>query len=57
VAQVLTYIYQITGRKMPGGARRPTGRTDARPKAPVLTIDPELAEPRSGRGKPRGVEA
>jgi flagellar biosynthesis protein FlhB len=57
VAQVLTYIYQITGRKMPGGARRATGRPGVRPKAPVLTIDPDLAEPQRGRGKPRGVEA
>ena len=56
VAQVLTYIYQLTGRKMPGAAR-PAARRGVRPKAPVLTIDPDLAEPRYGRGKPRGVRA
>lgn len=57
VAQVLTYIYQLTGRTTPGGARRPAGQPGVKPKAPVLTIDPELAEPQRGRGKPRGVEA
>src|SRR5262249_25557660 len=41
VAQVLTYVYQLTGRKMPGGAKRAAGRPGAKPKAPVLTIDPD----------------
>jgi flagellar biosynthetic protein FlhB len=42
VAQVLTYIYQLTGRTVPGakGARRPQGR----PQKPVLAIDPALSE-------------
>jgi flagellar biosynthetic protein FlhB len=54
VAQVLTYIYQLTGRSSaPGTARRPT---KGRPKLPVLTIDPELSEPRRGRPL-EGVEA
>jgi flagellar biosynthetic protein FlhB len=46
VAQVLTYIYQLTGRSAPGSARRPT---KGKPQRPVLTIDPELSEPRRGR--------
>lgn len=53
VAQVLTYVYQLTGRAVPGakgakGAARgasPKGR----PKMPVLTIDADLTEPRRGR--------
>jgi flagellar biosynthetic protein FlhB len=54
VAQVLTYIYQLTGRSSaPGTARRPT---KGKPKLPVLTIDPELSEPRRGRPL-EGVEA
>lgn len=58
VAQVLTYIYQLTGRTVPGGkgagARRPQGK----PQKPVLTIDPELSEGRVGRANGRfGVRA
>jgi flagellar biosynthetic protein FlhB len=48
VAQVLTYIYQLTGRAMGGkGPRKPHGK--GRPQRPVLDIDPSLAEPRRGR--------
>src|SRR6185436_3504445 len=48
VAQVLTYIYQLTGRATPGtkGPRKPQGK--GRPQAPTLTIDPDLSEPRTG---------
>jgi flagellar biosynthetic protein FlhB len=54
VAQVLTYIYQLTGRAVPGGkdARRPQGR----PQKPVLTIAPELSEGKRGRAR-FGAEA
>jgi flagellar biosynthetic protein FlhB len=57
VAQVLTYVYQLTGRVVPnakGGARKPSA--GVRPKAPVLDIDPELVEPRRARGARRGIE-
>jgi flagellar biosynthetic protein FlhB len=56
VAQVLTYIYQLTGRSAPGTARRPSAGK-GRPKVPVLAIDPELSEPRRGRAPRNGVEA
>jgi flagellar biosynthetic protein FlhB len=48
VAQVLTYIYQLTGRTLPGkkAARR---ERQGRPTPPVLDIDPALTEPRRGR--------
>jgi flagellar biosynthesis protein FlhB len=48
VAQVLTYIYQLTGRTPPGGKRRPTGAKPAA-KKPELKIDADLAEPRHAR--------
>jgi flagellar biosynthetic protein FlhB len=55
VAQVLTYIYQLTGRSTPAKAPRP-GQPRPKPSVPVLTIDPELTEP--SRGKRRtGVRA
>jgi type III secretion system FlhB-like substrate exporter len=55
VAQVLTYIYQLTGRTPPGGKPRPAGARGAKvtPKKPVLDIAAELAEPRTGRPSPR----
>jgi flagellar biosynthetic protein FlhB len=57
VAQVLTYIYQLTGRSsVPGTAPRPP-KGNGKPKVPVLTIDPSLSEPRRGRGPHSGVEA
>jgi flagellar biosynthetic protein FlhB len=57
VAQVLTYIYQLTGKATPGakGARR--AAVKGRPKVPVLAIDPDLSEPRGGRAPLSGVEA
>ena len=71
VAQVLTYIYQLTGRApRPKGPR--AGQGKAAPKMPVLTIDADLTEPRppgmaevpqmqdairGRRGPDRGVEA
>ena len=63
VAQVLTYIYQLTGRTPPGGKPRPAPAKGAKaaPKKPVLNIDAELSEPRppgtAGRPAPRGADA
>ncbi len=65
VAQVLTYIYQLTGRTPPGGKNSKSGRTPspspgqpkAKPKMPVLTIDADLTEPRRGRAPRTGAEA
>jgi flagellar biosynthetic protein FlhB len=55
VAQVLTYIYQLTGRSAPAKAAR-AGHPRPKPTMPTLTIDPALTEPT--RGKPRsGVRA
>lgn len=49
VAQVLTYVYQLTGRTPPGAkGPRPRG-PNAKPVRPTLTIDPDLVEPRRGR--------
>jgi flagellar biosynthetic protein FlhB len=55
VAQVLTYIYQLTGRTPPGGKPRPAAARGAKaaPKKPVLDIDAELSEPRRARPSPR----
>lgn len=58
VAQVLTYIYQLTGRAAAGTSSRPAqGKGKGKPKMPVLSIDAELSEPRSPetagrRGRP-----
>jgi flagellar biosynthesis protein FlhB len=46
VAQVLTYIYQLTGRTV-AGAKRPAG--PAKPQKPEIAIDAELLQPRRGR--------
>jgi flagellar biosynthesis protein FlhB len=54
VAQVLTYIYQLTGRRVPGSKQRLA--PGAKPVRPVLTIDPDLLEPRRGRPR-RGGDA
>jgi flagellar biosynthetic protein FlhB len=52
VAQVLTYIYQLTGRTVAGG-KRPNG--PAKPphalKKPEVAIDADLLEPRRGRAQ------
>jgi flagellar biosynthetic protein FlhB len=55
VAQVLTYIYQLTGRNAPKGKGPRTAPGKVKPKMPVLSIDPELSDPQ--RGRLRGVEA
>jgi flagellar biosynthetic protein FlhB len=60
VAQVLTYIYQLTGRSTPGTSPRApqgngNGKGKAKPTKPVLTIDAELTEPQ--RGPLKGVKA
>jgi flagellar biosynthetic protein FlhB len=55
VAQVLTYIYQLTGRTGLKGKRARPAQSNGKPKVPVLTIDPDLSEPQ--RGPLRGVEA
>jgi flagellar biosynthetic protein FlhB len=59
VAQVLTYIYQLTGRTPPGGKPRPAGAKGPRPapKKPVLDIAAELSDPKRGRPSPEGVDA
>jgi flagellar biosynthetic protein FlhB len=49
VAQVLTYIYQLTGRSATPGTSPRSPKGKAAPKKPVLTIDPELSEPGRGR--------
>jgi flagellar biosynthetic protein FlhB len=61
VAQVLTYVYQLTGRTAPGASKpragKPTGKRAGKPKVPVLSIDPTLTEPQRGRGPFAGAEA
>jgi flagellar biosynthetic protein FlhB len=69
VAQVLTYIYQLTGRTAPRAKRGRTsspspgqpnpspGQPKSKPKMPALVIDPDLIEPRRGRAAFTGVEA
>jgi flagellar biosynthesis protein FlhB len=62
VAQVLTYIYQLTGRSSPGTSPRPQGQGkkangNSKPKMPVLSIDAELSEPRRGRSPRTGSKA
>jgi flagellar biosynthetic protein FlhB len=52
VAQVLTYVYQLTGRAAPGSAAR--SRNVKAPRKPELAIDPQLLDPalrRAARGK------
>jgi flagellar biosynthetic protein FlhB len=58
VAQVLTYIYQLTGRNVPGGHKPRAGRPTpkSKPRMPVLSIDPSLTEPQKGRA-PAGANA
>jgi flagellar biosynthetic protein FlhB len=69
VAQVLTYIYQLTGRTPAGSKpRRAAKGPRVAPKKPELTIDADLAEPRGmrsqdadpdrrGRPSPQGADA
>src|SRR5690606_36015813 len=53
VAQVLTYIYQLTGRAAPGVA--PRARSAGPPRKPDITLDAELLELAAGR-RPKRVE-
>jgi flagellar biosynthetic protein FlhB len=49
VAQVLTYIYQLTGRTVSGAARAKKPAAGARkPVKPEIEIDPELLRPQRG---------
>ena len=58
VAQVLTYVYQLTGRPVAGAKRAtPPGARKESPKKPELAIDAELLDPRRGPRAPREVEA
>jgi flagellar biosynthetic protein FlhB len=57
VAQVLTYIYQLKGKALPGGkpaARSAGGKAPARP---TLDIAPELTEPHRRGKQPMGGDA
>jgi len=50
VAQVLTYIYQLTGRTVAGARRAPArAKPQGAPKRPEITIDADLLEPQRGR--------
>jgi flagellar biosynthetic protein FlhB len=55
VAQVLTYIYQLTGRTVAGAKR--AAKAGAKPQKPDITIDADLLEPKRGRGKKAEVKA
>jgi flagellar biosynthetic protein FlhB len=59
VAQVLTYIYQLTGRTVAGAKRaaKPAAKPGGVPKRPEIKIDADLLEPRRGRAKKREAEA
>lgn len=57
VAQVLTYIYQLTGRTV-AGAKRPTKPAKPTvPTKPEIAIDADLLEPRRGRKQRPEVRA
>jgi flagellar biosynthetic protein FlhB len=56
VAQVLTYVYQLTGRATPGAKQARPGKSKGKPKMPALSIDPALTEPQRGRA-PTGARA
>jgi flagellar biosynthetic protein FlhB len=59
VAQVLTYIYQLTGRTVAGAKRaaKPAAKPGSVPKRPEIKIEADLLEPRRGRAKKREAEA
>jgi flagellar biosynthetic protein FlhB len=57
VAQVLTYIYQLTGKTRPGAGKAARAERKGPPKPPVLAIDADLSEPARGRGSRKGIEA
>lgn len=50
VAQVLTYIYQLKGKALPGG--KPGTRPAKAPARPMLDIAPELTEPHRRNKRP-----
>jgi flagellar biosynthetic protein FlhB len=61
VAQVLTYIYQLTGRGA-SGAKRPApaasaASSAAKPQKPEIVIDADLLEPQRGRVRRPEVRA
>jgi flagellar biosynthetic protein FlhB len=56
VAQVLTYIYQLTGRTG-SGAKRPATSGAAKPQKPEIVIDADLLEPQRGRARRPEVRA
>jgi flagellar biosynthetic protein FlhB len=55
VAQVLTYIYQLTGRTVAGAKR--AAKPAAKPQKPEIAIDADLLEPQRGRVKKPEVRA
>jgi hypothetical protein len=59
VAQVLTYIYQLTGRTVAGAKRaeKPAAKPRSVPKRPEIAIDADLLEPQRGRVKKAEVRA
>jgi flagellar biosynthetic protein FlhB len=59
VAQVLTYIYQLTGRTVANGkpAPKPGAKPHRVPKRPAIEIDADLLEPRRGRARVREADA
>jgi hypothetical protein len=60
VAQVLTYIYQLRGKALPGAKSRApaTGANKAPPKKPTLDIAADLLEPRKkGKVSDTGVQS
>ena len=56
VAQVLTYIYQLKGKALPGAKRRAPaeGAKKAPPKKPDLDIAADLLTPQRGRKRKQG---
>jgi flagellar biosynthesis protein FlhB len=56
VAQVLTYIYQLTGRTVAGG-KRPAPAARTQPVKPDIVIDPDLLEGKRSRSPSREVDA
>jgi flagellar biosynthetic protein FlhB len=59
VAQVLTYIYQLTGRTVNGAKRaeKPAAKLRSVPKRPEIAIDADLLEPQRGRVKKPEIRA
>jgi len=59
VAQVLTYIYQLTGRTVSAAKRagKPGVKPQSAPKRPEIAIDADLLEPQRGRVKKPEIRA